>query len=827
MHVTASAETFTGSPAIAGGPASGSERIGAAASSPAAVPAVPALAADIELLGEVSGSGYRRAPALVRRGDGQTVQLTPLLYQLLTVIDGKRGFEELAQAFSERCGRLATAEDVRFLTEAKLRPLGLLRRPDGTEPVVKKANPLLALRLKLVASNPAVTNRIAALFTPLFRLPVVLAVIAGFAIATWWVMVETGLAAAAHEALYQPEMLLLVFALTLLSAAFHEVGHAAACRYSGARPGAMGMGLYLVWPAFYTDVTDAYRLPRKGRLRVDLGGLYFNAIFGIAMLGLWALVGWDALLLVVAAQPVQMIRQLIPVVRFDGYHILADLTGVPDLFHHIKPTLLGLIPRRGRARNPLKAWVRTVVTLWVFIVVPILAALFLFLILMAPRFVATAWDSIGLKWNGLEASWDQGDVYAVMAAALSILTISLPVFGSAYFLSRLIRRTSRGAWRRTTGHPTLRAGLVFASMLMATGLAWAWWPGDQYRPIQPNEHLALDSPVWPAVNFSFTAPPSAPPPAAPAPAAVSPAAGGQWMVVVLPNPAAGGGGVAPPVPTQPGTRPDWPFWFDPPAPPAEGDNQAMAVNTTDGSSVFDSALALVWVTDGSDVDQTNQAWALASCNNCDATAVSFQVIVVIGYTQVITPTNTAVAVNYLCAACLTQAIALQGIVTLPSMPDETTLANLSSVWSQLEQLNESFHLLPLNEVYSDLVAAQTQIFSILGGTVTTTVNGTTTAITTTTDGTTTIAPAGETTTTTGGDTTTSDSTSTSSGDGTTSSSGDETTGTTTDDGTAGTTTDNGATTTTDESTTSTDAGATTTDDGSATGEPAGTTTTSP
>jgi hypothetical protein len=40
----------------------------------------------------------------------------------------------------------------------------------------------------------------------------------------------------------------------------------------------MGVGIYLVWPAFYTDVTDAYRLPRRSRLRVDLGGLYFNAV---------------------------------------------------------------------------------------------------------------------------------------------------------------------------------------------------------------------------------------------------------------------------------------------------------------------------------------------------------------------------------------------------------------------------------------------------------------------------------------------------------------------------------------------------------------------
>ena len=49
----------------------------------------------------------------------------------------------------------------------------------------------------------------------------------------------------------------------------------------------MGAGLYLVWPAFYTDVTDSYRLDRGGRIRTDLGGLYFNAIVVVLTFGWW------------------------------------------------------------------------------------------------------------------------------------------------------------------------------------------------------------------------------------------------------------------------------------------------------------------------------------------------------------------------------------------------------------------------------------------------------------------------------------------------------------------------------------------------------------
>ena len=80
------------------------------------------------------------------------------------------------------------------------------------------------------------------------------------------------------------------------------------------------------------------------------------------------------MLLVVATQILQMLRQLAPLVRFDGYHVLADLTGVPDLYSRIKPTLLGALPWRWgdpQARL-LKPWARVVVTVWVMVVVPLL-----------------------------------------------------------------------------------------------------------------------------------------------------------------------------------------------------------------------------------------------------------------------------------------------------------------------------------------------------------------------------------------------------------------------------------------------------------------------
>ncbi len=82
----------------------------------------------------MEGSGYRTPPALVRRGDGQTLQLTPLLYQVLEAVDGRRGHAEIAEDVGRAIGRQSHGRAGAMLIDDHLRPLGLLQQADGTEP---------------------------------------------------------------------------------------------------------------------------------------------------------------------------------------------------------------------------------------------------------------------------------------------------------------------------------------------------------------------------------------------------------------------------------------------------------------------------------------------------------------------------------------------------------------------------------------------------------------------------------------------------------------------------------------------------------------------
>lgn len=662
-----------------------------------------ARAQGVELIGELEGSGYRSAPSLVRRADGQTVQLTALLYAVLEAVDGTRTPARVAEEVAASTGRPVSEDNVWSLVETQLRPLGLLRLADGSEPEVRKANPLLGLRFKYVVTDPAITRRVTTPFAALFAPVVVAVVTAAFLAVSGWVLFHKGLAAATHQAFDRPGLLLLVFVITVVSAGFHEFGHAAACRYGGATPGAMGAGLYLVWPAFYTEVTDSYRLGRAGRLRVDLGGLYFNAIVAIAMFGVWAAIRFDALLLVIAAQVLQMLRQVAPLVRFDGYHILADLTGVPDLYSHIKPTLLGLLPTRwGRPEHRvLKRWARAVVSLWVLIVVPLLLGSLVLMVVALPRVAATAWAGLEKQWGLLGERLAEGDGVGITLRVLSIVALALPVLATVYLLVRLVRRGVAATWRATEGRPVRRATAAVVAIALVAGLAWAWWPRpDAYRPIQATERgSVLDAlPVTQASTLregqvaaarslwaSDTPPPTKDEPA--------------LALVLVPKDAGSG-------------APTWVFPFNRPEAPGVGDNQALAVNTTDGSTAYDIAFALVWAEDGS-VLNTNEAYALASCRSCTTVAVGFQVVLVLGDADVVVPQNLSAAVNYNCVACVTYALAQQLVVTLPRGLSPAAMAELDAVWAQIEAFGRDIRSVPLAELQNRLTVFERQILDIV------------------------------------------------------------------------------------------------------------------
>src|SRR5690348_10067614 len=76
-------------------------------------------------------------------------------------------------------------------------------------------------------------------------------------------------------------------------------------------------------------------LGRWARVRTDLGGFYFHLIFALGIIALSLATGREFLLLAVPLINLDMLYQWLVFVRFDGYWVLADLTGIPDFFSQV------------------------------------------------------------------------------------------------------------------------------------------------------------------------------------------------------------------------------------------------------------------------------------------------------------------------------------------------------------------------------------------------------------------------------------------------------------------------------------------------------------
>ncbi|RBY76746.1 hypothetical protein DQ238_16910 [Geodermatophilus sp. TF02-6] len=442
-----------------------------------AVP-LPRLAPGTELLGEYQDSAYQDPRFLIRRADGQVMQVPRLLYRVAGSLDG-RDAERIAADLGAELDRELTADQVTFLVEERLRPVGILINQDtgasateagsATPQAPIRADPLLALRHRAGVVPARVTWRIAGFFRPLFTRPAWVALVAAFVAVDVWILargdvlgrLESGVADVARH----PGLVLALLGSTAVFTAFHECGHVTACRYGGARPGDLGVGLYIVWPAFYSKVTDSYRLDRVGRLRTDLGGVYFNTIAMLA-LGLCYL-GTEQpwLLVLLVSMHTQTLWQFLPNLRLDGYYVLADLVGVPELFGFVKPALLSLLPGRPRhlLLRRLRPRARRVILLWVALIVPVLLIWLVAVLLAVPQLLPTAWHASLEYLQRLDADARGGDVPATTLGVLQLFLLALPWIGLVLVLWSLVALVARGPVSLIARRPAVRrAGRIGA-----------------------------------------------------------------------------------------------------------------------------------------------------------------------------------------------------------------------------------------------------------------------------------------------------------------------------------------------------------------------------
>lgn len=208
----------------------------------------------------------------------------------------------------------------------------------------------------------------------------------------------------------------------------HELGHAIACTKVGAKPRSAGMGFMFFAPSPYVNVTSVWRIDNRwSRILVSASGMLFElTLAAIAAIGVCTLESSSLRFLCASIVTLGTLSTLVfngnPLFRFDGYYILIDLIGRPNLWQDAQAAVKQLVKRslfRSDQNTPLapmllfyglSSWASRMLTLvtmgwglWVAWdgIGMIVVIAFLLLWFVAPRISARQQASLGSVWGAL------------------------------------------------------------------------------------------------------------------------------------------------------------------------------------------------------------------------------------------------------------------------------------------------------------------------------------------------------------------------------------------------------------------------------------------
>lgn len=300
----------------------------------------------------VSRHRYRgeRWYVLQDQGTGQFLRLNPAAYRAVALMDGERSLDEIWRNVCLTQGDDAPTQDEILQVLARLHQANVLisdRRPDLGELEERRERTRTA-KFKQYLSNPLSLK--IPLIDPDAFLNVLVRNIPGGA---WlWLLLWAGVVAAgATGAVYQwdalthdltarvfnaDNMLIMMLAFPVLKA-IHELGHGIAIKAFGGACREMGVMFLVFIPVPYVDASQATAFPQKGqRMLVGAAGMMIELAFASIALLLWdaAEPGLTKAFLhqvVILAGITTLAFNLNPLLRFDGYYILADWLEIPNL----------------------------------------------------------------------------------------------------------------------------------------------------------------------------------------------------------------------------------------------------------------------------------------------------------------------------------------------------------------------------------------------------------------------------------------------------------------------------------------------------------------
>jgi putative peptide zinc metalloprotease protein len=252
-----------------------------------------------------------------------------------------------------------------------------------------------------------------------------------------------------------PENLPWLYLCLVGLALLHECGHGFACRRHGGQVTTFGVILMIFTPLPFVDVSSSWSFREKRhRLLVGAGGMIVELAVASAAALLWAntgagLVHTLAFNVMFLASVSTLLFNANPLLRFDGYYLLSDALGIPNLYSRAQQQIQFLIDRHllrtTRARSPATT---TGEARWLTVFGFASAAYRIFLLGTILLFVANHYLLLGL----------------IFAAIAFVAWLCVPVGKAVYFLftSPALDRDRAGA--------ILRCGVALTLVILPCAL---------------------------------------------------------------------------------------------------------------------------------------------------------------------------------------------------------------------------------------------------------------------------------------------------------------------------------------------------------------------
>ncbi|MBI2838104.1 MAG: M50 family metallopeptidase [Acidobacteria bacterium] len=245
-----------------------------------------------------------------------------------------------------------TWDDIQHIILTYLKPKGILAdggvQGGGTTPRSTRhaSNSMMWLKLPIVRSSVVekITTPMTFIFHPSVFFPLLIASVASYAYllmtAKPW-MID-------WDQIFSWKLLIVYVAANLIRV-LHELGHATAARRYGASVKEIGVGVYLFMLVAYTDISDAWKLPRWQRVVTDFGGVYIQLLISIFLIIAFGLHSSSLVFFLLMVNTVSFLVILTPFFRLDGYWLFSDIFGIPNLRSSANTALKKMIYRlRGR-----------------------------------------------------------------------------------------------------------------------------------------------------------------------------------------------------------------------------------------------------------------------------------------------------------------------------------------------------------------------------------------------------------------------------------------------------------------------------------------------